>query len=326
MKLFDLHCDTAGECCNKKQPLYDGNLHINLCKGKVLDEWCQLFAIWIPDELRGKSAEEYFDRIFLNFKNEISKNDSEIKLCKDSGDLKNAVSSHKCAAILTCEGASPFAENDRIYLAEEYGVKLITLTWNAENEIGFGCQSGSDSGLKPAGRRLLRDMEKLNIAADVSHLNRAGFFDAVSSGAKVIASHSTSKTVLGKFRKDGEDKLFSCRRNLDDEQIRLLIGSSGLIGINFCKSFLGDENDDGFEAVYRHMAHILDLGGENILAIGSDFDGCEINPELAGIDKIPALADYLIGKGFGNRLIEKIFYENAYIFFKNILQKQNNVI
>ncbi|MBQ3006613.1 MAG: membrane dipeptidase [Clostridia bacterium] len=321
MNLFDLHCDTAGECFNKKQPLSDGNLHINLCKGKQLDKWCQLFAIWIPDELRGKAAEEYFDKVFLNFKNEIAENCSEIKLCKGFEDLKSAVDSHKCAAILTCEGASPFADNDRIYLAGSYGVKLIALTWNDENEIGFGCQSGSDSGLKKEGKRLLRDMEKLNIAADVSHLNRAGFFDAVSSGARVIASHSTSKTVLEKFRKDSEDKFFSCRRNLDDEQIKLLIECGGLIGINFCKSFLGDENDDGFEAVYRHMSHILDMGGESILSMGSDFDGCEINPELAGVDKIPALAAFLGAKGFDNRLIEKIFYKNAYIFFKNILQK-----
>lgn len=320
MNLFDLHCDTAGECHNRNQSLYDGNLHINLCKGELLDRWCQLFAVWIPDELRGKDAEEYFEEVFLNFKNEISLNSEKIKQCKDSDDLNEAEISRKCAAILTCEGASPFAQNDRIYAAKEYGVKLITLTWNGENEIGFGCQSGCDSGLKPAGKRLLRDMERLNIAADVSHLNRAGFYDAVSSGAKVIASHSNSKTVLEKTRADSEDKFFACRRNLDDEQIKFLIECGGLIGINFCRSFLGDENDDGFEAVYRHMSYILNMGGKDILAIGSDFDGCEINPELAGVDKIPALALFLKQKGFDTDLVEKIFYKNAYNFFKNILQ------
>ena len=67
-------------------------------------------------------------------------------------------------------------------------------------------------------------------------------------------------------------------------------------------------------------------GGEHILAIGSDFDGCEINPELAGVDKIPALAAFLRDKGFDTGLIEKIFYENAYIFFKNILQNENCMI
>lgn len=320
MNLFDLHCDTAGECFNRKMSLYNGNLHYNLCKGNILDKECRLFAIWIPDELRGNDAVEYFENVLLNFKNEISLCNSKIKLCQDFLDLKEAENSGKCAAILTCEGASPFAYDGGIERAKELGVKLITLTWNSENEIGYGCQSGCDSGLKPLGKHLLRDMERLNIVADVSHLNTAGFYDAVSSGARVIASHSNSKSVLEKTRADSEDKFFSCRRSLDDEQIKLLVESGSLIGINFCKSFLGDEGDDGFEAVYRHMSHILELGGENVLSIGSDFDGCEINQELSGVDKIPALEEFLLEKGIGKELAEKIFYKNAYNFFKNVLQ------
>ena len=326
MNLFDLHCDTAGECFNRGEPLFDGDLHYNICKGETLDKECRLFAIWIPDELRGKEAAEYFEKVLMNFKKEISLNESKIKLCQGFADLKYAQESGKCAAILTCEGASPFAYEGGIQRAKDCGVKLITLTWNDENEIGFGCQSGCDSGLKPLGKRLLKDMENLNIVADVSHLNTAGFYDAVSSGARVIASHSNSKSVLEKTRIDSEDKFFSCRRNLDDEQIKLLVECGGLIGINFCKSFLGDEGDDGFEAVFRHMAHILELGGENILAIGSDFDGCEINPCMSGVDKMPALKEFLLGKGLGKDLAEKIFYKNAYNFFENILQNQNTVI
>ncbi len=320
MNLFDLHCDTAGECFNRKISLYDGELHYNVCKAKKLDKECRLFAIWIPDELRGEEAEKYFENVLLNFRNEILLNESEIKLCQGFGDLKESEKNGKCAAILTCEGASPFAYEGGIDRANEYGVKLITLTWNGENEIGYGCQSGSDSGLKPLGKRLLKDMERLNIVADVSHLNTAGFYDAVSSGARVIASHSNSKTVLKKMRADSKDKFFSCRRNLDDEQIKILAECRGLVGINFCKSFLGDEGDDGFEAVCRHMAHILELGGEDILAIGSDFDGCEINPLLSGVDKMPDLEAFLLGKDFGQELVDKIFYKNAYNFFKNILQ------
>lgn len=320
MNLFDLHCDTAGECFNKKLSLYDGDLHINICKGESLDEWVQLFAIWIPDELRGKDAEIYFEKVLLNFKNEISMNTDKIKLCQGVSDFEECKTSKKTAAFLTCEGASPFAGNDGIYRAKELGVKLITLTWNGENEIGYGCQSGCDSGLKSEGKALLRDMEKLNVVADVSHLNRAGFFDAVSSGARVIASHSNSKTVLVKTRSESDDKLFSCRRNLDDEQIKLLIECNGLIGINFCRSFLGDTGDDGFEAVYRHMSHILALGGENVLAIGSDFDGCEISPELSGVDKISGLYTYLSEKGLKSGLLDKIFFKNAENFFKIVLQ------
>lgn len=320
MNLFDLHCDTAGECFNKKLSLYNGNLHINMCKGKNLDNWAQLFAIWIPDELRGIKAREYFEKVLLNFKNEISKNNDKIKLCQGFSDLEECKNNKKCAAFLTCEGASPFVGNDGVYRAKELGVKLITLTWNDENEIGYGCQSGNDSGLKAEGKVFLKDMEKLNMVADVSHLNRAGFFDAISSGVRVVASHSNCKSVLMKTRADSEDKFFSCRRNLDDEQIKLLIECNGLIGINFCRSFLGDKDDDGFEAVYRHISHILESGGENVLAIGSDFDGCEIAPELSGVDKICDLYRYLSEKGLQTALLDKIFFKNAENFFKMVLQ------
>lgn len=320
MKLFDMHCDTAGECFNRKIPLKKNELHIDLCKGDYLDKWCQVFAVWIPDNLRGKDAFNYFANVLNNFKLEISRNSAKIQLCRDFSDITNALESGKCAAVAAVEGGSPFASKYGAYMAKKHGVKLITLTWNYENELGYGCRSGSDSGLKPAGKELLKDMRELGIIADVSHLNRAGFYDAVSSGAAVIASHSNSESVLMKTRKDSEDKFFSCRRSLNDEQIKLLIECKGLIGINFCGSFLGDKGDDGFEAVYRHIYHIAELGGENVLAIGSDFDGCEINRELAGVDKISALREFLINKGIKTEETDKIFFENANNFFKKVLQ------
>lgn len=320
MNLFDLHCDTAGELFNKKKSLAVNNLHIDICKGESLDKWAQLFAIWIPDELRGKDSREYFEKAYRNFKREIELNSDKIELCQGISDLDNAHKNGKSAAFITCEGASPFADSEGAERAKALDVKLITLTWNAENELGYGCQSGIEKGLKPMGKQFLKGMAENKIAADVSHLNRKGFYDVLESGAKVVASHSNCEKVLLHTRKDSEDKFFSCRRSLDDEQIKLLIEANGLIGMNFCKSFLGDEGDDGFEALYRHVSHILDLGGENVLAIGSDYDGCEINSELCGIDKMPALKQFLLSKGIGEELTEKIFFGNSYNFFKNILQ------
>ena len=318
MRLFDLHCDTAGECFNRKIPLLKNDLHISLCKGNCLDSWTQIFAIWIPDNLRGEKAREYFFSVLENFKAETELNCSKIELCQRITDIEPTLNSGKCAAILACEGASPFAFDGGIQLAFDCGVKLITLTWDGENEVGFGCKSGSENGLKPLGKSMLSEMARLGIAADVSHLNRAGFYDAADTPAKLLASHSNSKSVLERTRADGDAKDFSCRRSLDDEQIKLLIERNGLIGLNFYRSFLGDDGDDGFEAIYRHASYMLYLGAENTLAIGSDFDGCEINGELAGIDKIPLLRDYLSRKGFDDALLDKIFFENAVNFFENL--------
>ncbi len=320
MNLFDLHCDTAGELFKQNKSLLKNNLHIDLCKGEKLDKWSQLFAIWIPDNLRGDSAKEYFCNVYENFKAEIKLNEDKIVLCQGISDSDEAHKNGKAAAFITCEGGSPFADSEGADRAKTLGVKLITLTWNGENELGYGCQSGIADGLKPSGKILLRGMARNKIAADVSHLNKRGFYDALESGAKVIASHSNSEKVLLDTRKDGEDKFFSCRRSLDDEQIKLLIEAKGLIGINFCKSFLGDEGDDGLEAMLRHINHILDLGGEDVLSIGSDYDGCDVNPELCGIEKIPLIRDYLDRRGLKKEILGKIFYDNAYNFFKNILQ------
>ena len=320
MKLFDLHCDTAGECFKQKIPLKSNNLHIDLCKGESLDKWVQVFAIWIPDELRGEAALEYFRSVYENFNEEIRMNADKIKLYQRFSEIEAEEKQPLCKALLACEGGSPFAFEGGVQLAKSYGVKVITLTWNAENELGFGCQSGSENGLKPLGKRLLGEMAECGIVADVSHLNRRGFYDAIDSSAAVIASHSNCVSVLNETRAESEDKFFSCRRLLDDEQIRLLSQRGGLIGINFCKSFLGDEGDDGFEAAYRHICRMLELGAEKSIAIGSDYDGCEINPELCGIDKMTDFESYLLGRGLGKELTDKIFFKNSYNFFKNILQ------
>ncbi len=321
MKLFDLHCDTAGECFRQKIPLKSNNLHIDLCKGENLDKWVQVFAIWIPDELRGEAALGYFRSVYDNFNEEICMNADKIKLCQRFSEIEAEEKLPLCRALLACEGGSPFAFEGGIQLAKSYGVKVMTLTWNAENELGFGCQSGSENGLKPLGKRLLGEMADCGIVVDVSHLNRKGFYDAIDSPAAVIASHSNCVSVLNETRADSEDKFFSCRRLLDDEQIRLLSQRGGLIGINFCRSFLGDDGDDGFEAAYRHICRMLEFGAENSIAIGSDYDGCEINPELCGIDKMTDFESYLLDRGLCKELTDKIFFKNSYNFFKNILQK-----
>ena len=112
---------------------------------------------------------------------------------------------------------------------------------------------------------------------------------------------------------------FSIRRALTDDQIRALSAHGGLIGLNFCGSFLGDPGDDGAEAAIRHAAHIVELGGEDVLAIGSDFNGCTMHPELSGIEKMPALYDAFLQAGFGRTLCEKIFFGNGLHFFKSML-------
>lgn len=325
MNLFDLHCDTAGECYLQGKPLYKNDLHVSVCKAKNLYKWAQLFAIWIPDEKRGPAAEEYFDCVCANFLKEVEKNSDKIILCRTAEDMDNAFANGRCAALLSVEGASAALGKERLQRLKRIGVKLITLTWNGNNEIADGC-FGDNGGLTAYGREYIDELSRLNIVTDVSHIGKKGFWQvAENSALSVVASHSCASKLLESCA-PFKGKENAIRRNLDDEQIKALASRESLIGINFCSRFLGGKGNDGFDAVYRHMSRILDLGGKNVLALGSDFDGCEINPDLAGVDKMPALAEYLSARGFSDELVENIFFNNAYNFFKNILQKEKSVL
>lgn len=310
MNVFDLHCDTIGECCTQNQGLCRNHLDVSLCKGEYLDNWCEVFAVWMPDEYRGQAAIDYFDKVFEKFQCEMAENSLQIKHCLTVDDINKTLAEGKCAAILSAEGGSAVAGSlDRLHDLYTIGVRLITLTWNGSNEIGNGSGSCQNDGLTAFGKQAVREMERLKMVIDVSHLNESGFYDVASeTDGPFIASHSNASAV------------FYHARNLDDRQIKILIEKQGLMGINFCEYFLGTKCDDGFEAVYRHISHVLDLGGEDILSIGSDYDGCPMNPELKGIEKLPDLREYLLKKGLADETIENIFFKNAYKVFERILK------
>ncbi len=318
MRFLDLHCDTITECREKEFTLLNNPLHLDVHRASVFDEWVQVFAIWIPDTLRGEDAWTFFEKNYSFYS-------AQTDLCKltrwtGSADFERASANNKPAAILAVEGGAVLGGKiERLDAMHSFGVRILTLTWNAENELGFGCQSGGGK-LKPFGKQALQRMRTLGMIADVSHLDRIGFYDVLELYDRpVLASHSTSEAVLRDTRSDGDDKLFSMRRALNDDQIRALSSHGGLIGLNFCGSFLGDPGDDGIQALIRHAAHIIELGGESILAIGSDFDGCTMHPELSGIEKIPSVYDAFLRNGFSRPLCEKIFFENGLHFFKSML-------
>ena len=103
-------------------------------------------------------------------------------------------------------------------------------------------------------------------------------------------------------------------RNLTDEQIDTLVSREGLIGLNLCAKFLGNDGDTGMDAVLRHISHFLSHGAENILAFGCDFDGCTVHETLNGIDRLPDLFSYLLGHGISEEQLEKIYFLNGYRF------------
>ena len=296
MRFFDLHSDTLYEAVMNKKSLDDSSLSVSFTKGKnSFSKWRECTAIWIPDNLSPSEGYELFLKGY-----EMLGGESK-RLNVPVNDFENA----DCSFVFTLENGKIIDNKlERIGDLSKFGVKMITLTWNDENCIGGGADAQS-VGLKAFGRECIREMEDKGIAVDISHASDKLFYDVASIAEKpLVASHSNARSICNH------------RRNLTDEQIIHIIKTGGLIGLNFCEYFLTEnEAHASIGDVIKHAYHILSLGGENTLAIGSDFDGAPTPPDLDSIDKIPKLAQAFKNEGFNEQIIQKIMYDNAHNFF-----------
>ena len=119
-----------------------------------------------------------------------------------------------------------------------------------------------------------------------------------------MASHSNSRRLCG------------APRNLTDDQFRCIAERGGLVGLNFYTGFLRDAPQTAcMEDILRHAEHFLALGGEDTLALGSDFDGAAMPADLSDVGALPRLAERLTA-AFGRELAEKICYRNALDFWR----------
>ena len=306
MKFFDLHCDTIGECCKNKYSLRKNNLHISLEKARNFESYTQVFAIWIPDELRKEKAVAYFDSVCDYYKSELLRN-KDILISYDS--LKK--DEKRMKAILSVEGGAALGGTiDGLYHLYDRGVRILTLTWNAPNEIASG--AFSDGGLTEFGKEVIKKCEKLKMIIDVSHLNRQSFFDVAENTERpFIASHSNPDIVNTNSGR---------KRNLTDEQIEIIKNRTGLIGLNLYEAFLDIGNKTGVDALMVHLDYLLERGCENVIAFGGDFDGCDLTEGISGIESIEEIYNSLLRSGYNEELLNNLFYNNANLFFKKMLQ------
>ena len=220
-----------------------------------------------------------------------------------TGDLPETPPRAPHAAV-TIEGGELFegeVENLRA-LDREVRLRMLGLTWNFENELGYPALGGETAGLKPRGKDFLREMGRLRILADVSHLNEAGFWDVCEHSAlPPVASHSNCRWLC------------DAARNLTREQAKAIFARGGFIGMNFYPGFLCESGQAGIDDVVRHIDEMMALGGENCVGFGSDFDGISRHPEsLASPADFPKLLEALQKHGYTQTQIEKIAGLNLY--------------
>lgn len=313
MRLFDIHCDTLTECYREGSSLCRNERQIDLKRGRQYRPWCQVFAVWIPDTLRGAAAFRYTRRVLEFARAEEKRSPQQFAIVTDRDGLEAAVRTGRCAGLLAVEsGATMGGRLERLSRLAALGVRIITLTWNGSNELGDGCMTENGGGLTPFGRRAVREMYRLGIVPDVSHLNEAGFWEvATLSDQPFIASHSLSRTVCDH------------PRNLTDAQFKELWRRGGLVGLNFCGAQLGEQS---FDAVYRHLSHYWEMNGQKTVALGGDLDGTDLPEEWQGIAVYEELWAYLLKKGVSEAALDRLFFQNAFEFFVNTLQAAENEV
>ncbi len=303
MNIIDLHCDTLTEIEKHGTTLNNSCHHFSLSRLPEKVGWLQFFAIFMPDELRGQTAADYFDRVYARYLSELQNQRDYLAEAREHAAIGDIWRQGKCAAVLSVEGGSALCGDlDRVAYLAGCGVRMLTLTWNGQNEIGGG-QAG-DTGLTPFGRQVIPALEQHNIIVDVSHLGEKGFWEVAELAKRpIVASHSNSKAICGHDR------------NLTDEQFRWMVKQGGLVGLNFCPAFISVEGKDTSKGqLYRHLAHFLALGGEDTIAIGSDFDGTDVPVYLDSPEKLSGFANELGTMGLTQVQIDKLTYKNAYRF------------
>lgn len=304
MKLFDLHCDTLYEALNNNKSMVNNDLHISLSRGSKYETWAQCFAIWIPDDVRNEGALTLFKKAYNKLMEE-SLCGERMKICNSEEDIQSAVEENKCAAIFTVEGGAAVAGDiQNLEYLKKSGVRMITTTWNGRCEIGDGAGVENPTGITHFGKITVKKMNDLDIIIDVSHASDPLFYDIVNLTCKpIVASHSNSRTICGH------------KRNLTDEQFKIIKSQGGLVGINFSKGFLTDKKEASMYDIILHAEHFLSLGGENIVCLGSDFDGTDIPQDMTGIESMEQLYNLFLRQNYSQSLVDNIFFNNAYKFF-----------
>ena len=328
MKVWDLHCDTLSELrkaehAGRPKSFAQNDLHIDLEKLQKGDYLLQCFAAFVNlgDKTPGAdplvTALEEIDQ----FKRIMAAYPEKIAPVYTAADIRRNAAAGKISGMLTIEeGACCKGSVGVLRRMYELGVRMMTLTWNHENELaspqrnpGGVLVPQTEKGLTGKGFEFLAEMERMHMIVDVSHLSDKGFWDIVEHGTRPFAaSHSNCRALAP-----------HCR-NLTDEMIRALANKGGLVGLNYCSGFLDNQPEEKLcrsttALMAKHAAHFKQVGGIEIIGLGSDFDGIGGKLEMDDCSKLPLLADALRREDFTEDEIEAIFYRNARRFFEENL-------
>jgi membrane dipeptidase len=337
--LFDKTFDIATRHQN-------GNIDVPRMREGGLDGL--FFSIWVPSDITGapavKRAMDLIDAVHKAAK----AHPNDLMLATTAADVRRAVADHKIAALMGMEGGHMI--NDDLAQLRKYaglGVRYLTLThFGNNNWADSSTDKPAHNGLTPFGKDVVRELNKLGVMVDISHVSDKTFYDALAvTSAPVIASHSSCRAIANH------------PRNMTDEMIRALAKNGGVMMINYHAAFLSEEfrvasekksgnvvasmaamskkcggNEActtmeseridheamakgelpkvSWEKIIEHIDHAVKVAGADHVGLGSDFDGATMPIGLEDASKLPKITDALLKKGYSEQDIVKILGGN----------------
>ena len=308
--MIDLHCDTIMQLLDHPDSgdLYRNTWKIDIEKLQKAHSKVQDFALFIN---LGETNDPYgrYEEMRNLCTTQIHLYGEHIQHVLSYQDVESVYESGKIGALMSIEeGGVLGGDLDKLKQAYQDGVRLITLTWNYPNGLGEPHCGEQHKKLTPKGIEFVEAMQDLGIVVDCSHLNDAGteqLGDILD--VPFVASHSNAREVTAHTR------------NLPDNLIKLIANKGGVIGLNFAQSFLGTSPVSRIEDIVKHGLYLINKGGEDVVALGTDFDGIKPDTEIKDASEMYRLYDAFNEAGLSVEQCEKLFWKNADRLLKEIL-------
>jgi membrane dipeptidase len=349
--VLDTHADTTQRMVfdprfNIAERHGDGNIDIPRMRDGGMD--ALFFSIWVPSDVTGPIAvKRAFDQIDA-VREAVRLHPDDLALATTAAEVRDAVKAGKIAALMGMEGGHMIDDDMRllrIYAA--LGVRYMTLThFKNNNWADSSTDKPAHNGLTAFGKDVVREMNRLGMMIDISHVADKTFYDVLAlTTAPVVASHSSSRVIARH------------PRNMTDDMLRALAKNGGVVMINYHAAFLSEEfrlesekqhgdvvtsmsamskkcggNEActtmeseridheamakgtlpkvSWEKIIEHIDHAVKVAGADHVGLGSDFDGATMPLGMEDVSKLPKITDALLKKGYSDADVEKIMGAN----------------
>ncbi|MFO8059859.1 MAG: dipeptidase [Bacillota bacterium] len=301
--VLDAHVDTLIALVYGRRSLGERSEegHVDLPRLREGGVNVQFFAHYIEPQFKPDRALLRFMQMADTFFREVEANSDLAEVAFSAGDIHRITSAGRIACVLTIEGGEVLqGDLGVLRVLHRLGLRALGMVWNQRNFLADGVgEARTGGGLTNLGVEAVREMDRLGIVIDVSHLSDPGFWDVVEyAEGPFIASHSNARAVCPH------------PRNLTDEQIKALAAKGGVMGMNFAPDFVHPE-EATLEGVLDHVDHIAGLVGIGHIGLGSDFDGIGSTPRgLEDVTRLPQLTQGLMDRGYSDEQIRAILGGN----------------